>query len=147
MIYCKKCGSELRGAKNFCMVCGTEQTKVSKDSKPSKPVTTKKKTSDKAVESGSCQKCGENTDKQCYFCKTFVCREHYLRMQPNVIPSYDMIELKNQMETRRINEGWRGFIISSCSKCSGIMVGKHLTDEENEDMNTITPCSWYKLDS
>ena len=144
MIYCIKCGSELRGAKSFCIVCGTQQDKGKKEIEAPSPL--KKESKIKELDEGTCIKCGEETEKRCFFCNDFICRDHYNRMQPNKIPYGEMNELKTHKENRRINEGWRGFIINACSKCSGLKMGKYLTDIEEEKISTVDHCSWYKLD-
>lgn len=142
MKYCIKCGSELRGAKNFCMICGTRQEKAKKGEKPIPD----RKVKSTEIETGSCVKCGDETDRKCFFCDTFVCRDHYFRMQANVLSYPDMQAHKTQDESKRINEGWRGFITFACQKCVAKKDGKELSEEETAAISTLDECSWYKLD-
>ena len=147
MIYCKFCGSELKGAKKFCMVCGKPQEKSDDEKRIAASGSPLKREKAKESEEGTCNKCGEETDKKCYFCSEFVCRDHYTRMQANVHPYVKMQQYLTENETKRINEGWRGLIILSCPKCLRLKVGKQLTNEEILAINTVDDCSWYKLES
>ncbi len=143
MIYCVKCGSELKGAKAYCIVCGAKQEKL----KTERPVAPAKKSVKKAEEeSGFCLKCGEETEKKCFFCNEFICREHYIRMQANLYPYEELMGLQAQGEKRKINEGWRGYIIFACPRCASMKSTKGLTNGEMEAVNVINQCSWYKLD-
>lgn len=144
MIYCIKCGSELRGAKNFCLVCGSKQEKLGKEKSGPRPE--KKEKQVKKVETGTCIKCGEDTERTCFFCDDFICRDDYKRMQANKYPYEEFVSLKAQGEKRLINEGWRGFIIFACPKCSGKKYTKGLTPGERDAINVVDQCSWIKLD-
>jgi hypothetical protein len=145
MLYCRKCGSELKGAKNFCMVCGAKQDQIKKEDTGTvmKAPDSKKK---KVEDNGECIRCGEDTEKKCFFCEGFVCRDHYNRMQANIYPYEELLGLKANGETKKINEGWRGFIINACPRCSSIKTNKGLTNGELDEINIIDMCSWYKLD-
>lgn len=145
MKYCINCGSELRGAKKFCMVCGTEQEKAKKDKIEKRVERPKMEKGEE--EMSTCVKCGEDTDKKCYFCSDFICREHYIRLQANTNSYVEMQRFLNEGDTKSINEGWRGLIVFSCPKCTRLKVGKQLTDDEILAINTVDDCSWYKLDS
>ena len=147
MKYCIKCGSELRGAKNYCIVCGAQQDRAKAEGKTIEKPVRPKSDARKSSKSSDCVKCGEETEKQCFFCNDFICRDHSIRMQANVLPVFDMSQLKTQQETKRINEGWRGFIVFSCSSCAGKRAGKHLTEDENRMISTLDHCTWYKLDA
>lgn len=144
MLYCKHCGSELTGARKFCVVCGKSQDKEIKGDKVKEQQPQMKK---KSTNEGPCIRCGLDTEKKCFFCKEFVCREHYTRMQANTNNYADMREFITQGETKRINEGWRGLIVYACPKCLRLRVGKALTDEETATINTVDECSWFKLES
>ena len=151
MLYCKKCGSELKGAKNFCIICGAKQDQIKKEQrgaagKLAAQTEVAEKPKKKAEESGRCIRCGEDTEKKCFFCEDFICRDHYTKMQANIHPYETLITLKANGETKRINEGWRGFIIFSCPKCTGRKNTKRLTDGELDAVNLVNQCSWYKLD-
>ncbi len=143
MRYCKKCGSELTGMKKYCVICGASQDESKKEKEPAAA----KQLKGKGAESGRCVRCGNESDKTCFFCKEFVCRDHYTRMQANVNTYVTMQDYLTQQETAKINEGWRGFMIYACPKCLRLKVGKKLTDEEIVDINTVDECSWYKLES
>ena len=148
MRYCVKCGSELRGAKNYCIACGAQQDKLKKEISETKLEQKNglKETKVTELKSGKCLRCGELTDRRCFFCGEFVCRDHYFRMQANIYPTGRMTELKTHGERRSINDGWRGFIIFSCPKCSAIKERKELTDEEMTQINSPDFCSWYRLE-
>jgi hypothetical protein len=145
MKYCYKCGSELKGAKRFCMVCGIEQKKTI-DDKVSQ-------VKDEPIEpkgdedSGECVRCGEDTEKTCFFCNVHVCRDHYTRMQANVNSYVTMKQYLNEEDAKRINDGWRGFMVYSCPKCLRLKVGKKLSDDETNTISTVDECSWYKLEN
>lgn len=145
MKYCAKCGSELRGAKKFCMVCGVSQEKVKEEKLGPDLESPKKMEAEEEI--SSCIKCGDDTDKKCFYCKDSICREHYIRLQANTNSYVEMQQYLNEGDSKRINEGWRGFIVFSCPKCTRLKVGKQLTDDEILTMNTVDDCSWYKLDS
>ena len=149
MLYCKYCGSELKGAKKFCLACGKSQEKSKKDivTKSPETIVTYSKRKQEIPSEGLCIKCENETDKRCYFCKDFVCREHYIRMQANINPYINMQQYITENDTKRINEGWRGGIIIACPKCTRLKVGKELTAEENIAINVFDECTWYKLDS
>ncbi len=144
MRYCFKCGSELKGARNFCIVCGTPMDRAKDEI--IKPKTEFKEPKVTELKAGKCLRCGEMTDRRCFFCGEFVCRSHYSRMQANVYPTGQMVELKTKGEKRAINEGWCGFIVFSCPKCSGIKERKGLNDNEMVKINAVDECSWYKLE-
>jgi hypothetical protein len=144
MKYCLHCGSELKGAKAFCIVCGARQDKLKKEIKEVKPE--KRVSTSKETESGICIRCGEETEKKCFFCDEFACRDHNTRMQANIYPNEELMGLKAQGETRKINEGWRSFIIFACPRCSSMKQTKGLTDGEADLVNVVDNCSWYKLD-
>jgi hypothetical protein len=144
MKYCIYCGTELRGMKKFCIVCGKKQDKLQKAIETEAPE--KPKHEDKE-EMGDCVRCGDDTEKKCFFCDDYVCRAHYTRMQANVSTFAEMKEYTTQEETKRINEGWRGFIVYACPKCLRLKVGKKLTDDETVQINTVDECSWYKIES
>jgi len=144
MKYCLKCGSELKGAKSFCMACGANQHKVRKESDSQKIVLPKEKKDPTRM--GTCYKCGDDTEKECFFCKKHICRYHHIRMQPNLNPFGNMQELKNLGESHKIHEDWRGFIVFGCPRCAGMKERKQLTDDELEDMNINEHCSRYRLD-
>ena len=144
MKYCLQCGSELKGAKKFCMVCGKEQEKLNEDKDLGIPKRSKPDAADD--ESGSCERCGEDTDKKCYFCTVPVCRDHYTRLQANTNSYVNMKQYITESDNKRINEGWRGLIVYSSPKCLRLKVSKQLTDEETLDINTVDECSWYKID-
>ena len=67
-------------------------------------------------------------------------------MQSNIHPYEEFVELQAQGEKRRINEGWRSFIIFACPKCASLKSTKRLTDGEMDAVNVVNHCSWYKLD-
>ena len=154
MLYCKKCGSELKGAKNYCIICGAKQDQIKReqkvvsgktDTQTQKPGLDKKPKK-KGEETGKCIRCGDETEKKCFFCEEFICRDHFTKMQANLHPYDKWVTLKANGETKRINEGWRGFIIFSCPKCTGRKNTKPLTNGELDAVNLVNQCSWYKLD-
>jgi hypothetical protein len=67
-------------------------------------------------------------------------------MQANVYPYEEFTGLKALGEKAKINQGWRGYIINACSRCSSIKNTKGLTPEESDTINIVDYCSWYKLD-
>jgi hypothetical protein len=145
MKYCRHCGSELKGAKRFCIICGKSQDKSEDDKKQSIYSKSKDKSTD--LEDGKCIKCHEDSDKTCFFCNKYVCREHYTRLQANVHPYIKMQQYLAENESKVINEGWRGLIAVTCPNCLRLKVGKQLTDDETEKISTVDECTWYKLDS
>ncbi len=148
MLYCRKCGSELKGAKSFCIVCGAKQDQLKRDEvkTPGAVMKTTNKPKKSQAKSGECIRCGEQTEKTCFFCENFVCRDHYHRMQANVYPYEEILGLKALGENKKINEGWRGLIINACPRCASIKNTKGLTDTETDEINVVNQCSWYKLD-
>ena len=144
-MYCYKCGSELTGMKKYCVVCGTAQDKAQKDKIATAAEESTK--SKEEAESGKCVRCGDETEKKCFFCRDFICRDHYTKMQANVNSYVTMQEYIAAEETKRINEGWRGFIVFSCPKCLRLKVSKQLTDDETVQISTVDECSWYKIES
>ena len=148
MMYCAKCGSELKGAKNYCIVCGAQQDKLIKELKAQQQdqrETTQKLRKAAGSESGQCFRCKEETEKKCFFCSEFVCRDHYTRMQPNKFSITKMTELQTQGEKQRINDGWRGYIVSTCGRCAPMKERKGLTQQEKDKLNLVEDCSWYKV--
>jgi len=143
-IYCEFCGAELLGVKRFCVRCGREQTKkpkshtVDRKTKPSE----KPKTAEPKEE---CFRCGEPTDRVCYFCGTPVCNNHTDKMQANVLASVEFETAKSLGDRKRINLGWRGFIIPTCFRCSSNNMGRPLSPEEQDEIRTIDKCSWFLL--
>ena len=154
MMYCYKCGSELRGAKKFCKVCGARQSEAgrkgasdgTKDRQRLK--VEEKSTPDKEpeVETGICYRCGYESDRKCFFCEKFICKDHIKRMQANVASYVDMQHYIKHEDKIRINQGWRGYIINACPRCASIKQGKDLTDDENEKIQTVDICAWYPVD-
>jgi hypothetical protein len=144
MKYCIKCGSELRGAKNFCMACGAKQDRLKKEK--AEQVTEKAIKKDKVVNSGKCIKCDEETEKKCFFCESWICRDHYLRMQANKFPNEELMGYRAEGNTKKVNEGWRGFIISACPRCASMKHTRGLTPGEADKIKVFDHCSWYKLD-
>ena len=120
MRYCNKCGSELTGIKRYCVVCGAAQDKVKKNKISTSAGESKVKKEEAG--SGKCVRCGDETDKKCFFCHDFICRDHYTRMQANVNSYVKMQEYIAAEETKHINEGWRGFIVFTCPKCLRLKV-------------------------
>jgi hypothetical protein len=67
-------------------------------------------------------------------------------MQANKFPNEEFMGYKAQGNSNKINEGWRGFIISACPRCVSIKNTRGLTPGESDAINVVDLCSWYKLD-
>ena len=68
-----------------------------------------------------------------------------MKMQPNLLPYTNMQNYKTHEDIKLINEGWRGFMIYTCSRCGPKHEGKELTVEETTKMGIMKECSWYKI--
>jgi phage FluMu protein Com len=147
-MYCFKCGSELKGAKTFCSVCGVRQTEIGRSKLRQKPQKEEKKKveEEETVEAGECYRCGELSERKCFFCEKHICKEHITRLQANVASYIDMQHYVKHNDKLRINQGWRGYIIYACPRCSSIRQSKDLTEEETEKIQTIDVCAWYPVD-
>jgi hypothetical protein len=151
MIYCKKCGSELKGAKKYCTACGARQPakdRLESGVKSAIPEKKKKKVDKKEedIETGECYRCGALSERTCFFCENFICKGHIKRMQANAASYVDMQHYIKHSDKLRINQGWRGYIIYACPRCASIRHGRDLTDEETEKIRTIDICAWYPID-
>lgn len=139
---CEFCGAALMGAKRFCIRCGREQKTIKKKLEPPKEV---KKPERKEADKEECHKCGEVTERVCYFCGKAICQNHSYKMQANVLPTIEFRTAMSLGDRKRINNGWRGFIIDSCSRCSSMRDGRPLSDEEKSEIRTVDPCCWFEL--
>jgi hypothetical protein len=140
---CSYCGAPLLGAQRFCVKCGREQDKPVKKSASGKEAPAPRK--DTKPEQLECHKCGDMTERICYFCGKPICFHHTIKMQANALPT---IEFKTAIEMgdhRRINSGWRGFIVSACSRCMSMNNGRSLTEEDLVEIRTVDRCSWFEL--
>lgn len=146
MLYCAKCGSELKGAKKYCNVCGARQSPGSKRVTGPPPELRKKEKQQEEVELGECFRCGQEADRKCFFCEGFICKDHVRRMQANVASRVDMEHYMKYNDKIRINQGWRGYIINACIRCSSIKHMKDLNEDENEKIRTVDVCTWYPVD-
>ncbi len=147
-MYCFKCGSELQGAKTFCTVCGTRQTESGRRElgRPPQKEDKKKVEEKKTEESGECYRCGELSERKCFFCEKYVCKGHITRLQANTASYIDMQHYVKHNDKLRINQGWRGYIIYACPRCSSIRQSKDLTKEETVKIQTVDICAWYPVD-
>jgi hypothetical protein len=110
---------------------------------PEKP---KKVEKQEKVEVGECIRCGQKAERTCFFCDGYICKDHVRRMQANVASRIDMEHYMKYNDRIRINQGWRGYIIYACIRCSSIKHMKDLTDEETEKIRTVDICTWYQVD-
>ena len=141
MSNCSFCGAPLTGAKRFCVKCGREQK-----GKAVKEAAGKKGPSKREErETLACHKCGEETERTCYFCHKPICFHHTQKMQANALPEIEFRTAQKMGNHRKINWGWRGFIISVCSRCKSMYNGRALTDEDLRDIQTLDKCSWFEL--
>lgn len=149
MMYCYKCGSELKGAKTFCGVCGVRQTDEARKAvcEPPPAREDEKAAKDKEEEeTGECYRCGELSERKCFFCDKYICKEHITRMQANTASYIDMQHYIKHVDKIRVNQGWRGYIIYACPRCSSIRHSKDLTEEDAEKIRTVDVCTWYPVD-
>lgn len=142
MSTCSYCGAPLIGAKRFCVKCGREQQAALKKGVESKPP---KKSRIETKGELECHKCGEGTDRNCYFCNKPICLQHSYKMQANVLPSIEFETAMSLGDRKRINQGWRGFIIDTCSRCSSMNNGRTLTEDEKIEIRTVDICAWFEL--
>jgi hypothetical protein len=145
-IYCEFCGAELLGVKRFCVRCGREQ-KTRKhtstvDRKTPESEKVRKKTDEPTEE---CFRCGGPTERACYFCGKPICNNHTDKMQANILPRMEFDTAKSLGDRKRINNGWRGFIIPTCFRCSSNYEGRPLSPEEQDEIRTLDKCSWFLL--
>ena len=142
MTDCSYCGAPLVGAKRFCVKCGREQKDYARPEPPSRE---DKRSKPSRPEGGECHKCGEPTERKCYFCEKPICNVHSTKMQANVLPAVEFRSAISLGDRKRVNQGWRGFIIDTCSRCSSINDGKILTEDEKIEIRTVDNCSWFQL--
>jgi hypothetical protein len=67
-------------------------------------------------------------------------------MQANCASRIDMEHYIKYEDRLRINQGWRGFIIYACIRCSSIKHMKDLTPDETDLIRTVDVCTWYSID-
>jgi hypothetical protein len=131
----------LIGAKRFCVRCGREQKGAAKKAAAG----SSKKKARKETDKLECHKCGELTERTCYFCGKPTCQPHLKKMQANALPSIEFNTATSLGDHKRVNAGWRGFIISACSRCTSINHGKPLNEDELIEIRTVDKCTWYDL--
>ncbi|UCH88790.1 MAG: hypothetical protein JSV49_11190 [Thermoplasmata archaeon] len=142
MTDCMYCGAPLAGAKRFCVKCGREQKDTGKSKEKKKEPKKSKKEDEKKLE---CHKCGGETERICYFCGKPICQGHTYKMQANALPALEFKTAASMGHHRRINAGWRGFIISTCPRCMSMNDGRALDDNELVEIQTVDKCTWFKL--
>ena len=141
-VYCEFCDAELIGARRFCVKCGREQKREIKRTTVDRTMEKPKKEEPRGE---ACFRCGEDTERGCYFCGKPICQNHSHKMQANVLPDIEFRTALSLGDRKRINQGWRGFIIDACSRCSGMNNGKALTEDEKIEIRTVDICSWFEL--
>jgi hypothetical protein len=66
-------------------------------------------------------------------------------MQANILPAVEFKTAASLGDRKRINAGWRGFIIDTCARCSSMNNGRGLTNDEKNEIRTVDICSWFEL--
>lgn len=147
---CLNCGHELKGAKKFCIVCGTPAGKGDGG--------LKRQIDEEEVRRGmptaraeqldgvTCSRCQGLADHFCYFCQEGFCRHHLRRLQPNRM-HLDQMRLAIQTGSfNEVNNGWMGAIVYACSRCYSIHYEKELDYGQKQEMNCFDRCNWYDPD-
>lgn len=135
---CLDCGSELVGAKKFCIICGSP---VREEKKPAK----REPKSTKAAEGESCEICGDEASRICYFCDKNICRSHSRRLQPNRMHLDQWRLAVNTGSFADINNNWTGRLIYTCSRCFSMKFEKELSEDDRRDQGCFQRCNWYEV--
>jgi len=140
MTVCEECGSELIGAKKFCVNCGTPAGKASGGKKGGE----KKPQKEKEVVH-FCYICEDESDRVCFFCDHDVCRGHSKRLQPNRLHLDQWRLACDTGNFNDINAGWTGRFVNACYRCYSRKLEKELNEDESRAMGTIDRCNWYAI--
>jgi hypothetical protein len=139
MDVCSECGSELIGAKKYCVVCGAPGGTApvgggrKKGAKKEKEVV------------HFCYICEEEADRVCFFCDHDVCRGHTKRAQPNRL-HVDQWRLACDTDSfGDINNAWTGRMVYACFRCFSRKLEKELNSDEAQAMGTVDRCNWYAI--